>query len=124
MTSQAKRDVFGRSVEYSDLTIVTANLSFRERRREIRDAVVKRRHEIHGVGTAGARVVEGVAPARVRLNGVEWTSTVGPDAVQNDPGAANRIHVLQTRTNNSAGDLLLGGEKRDLQQQQARETTY
>ena len=46
------------------------------------------------------------------------------DAVQNDPCAADWIHVLRTRTHDASGNLLRSRGQRGLQEQQAGQTTY
>src|SRR5450759_2507813 len=122
--TQAHRDVTRSRVEDGYLPAVTAHPALRERQSEIRNAVVRSGDEINRVLASSARIVEGVAAARVRSNGVEWSSAVRAYAVQDDPRSGHRVHALATGTHDASGNLLRNGWESGLHEQQDRQVTY
>ena len=90
VSAQAHRYVKRSGVEDRYLAIVTAHAGRGERRSEIRDAVVRSGDEINRVLAAGAHIIEGVASAGIRSDGVEWSGAVRSHAVQDDPRSRSR----------------------------------
>ncbi len=82
----------GRIVD-DDVGVHTRRLARAERRTEIGDAIVRRRHEVDRVGIAEGAVAEAERAGARCPRRVQRPGRIAPDAVQHDPHLGHRTQV-------------------------------
>ena len=79
----------GRRVEDGETRVVARRVQRSQRRREVRDAAVRRGREVQRRRVARRAIANRVGAARRRAHGVERPRVIGADAVEHDPLAGD-----------------------------------